>query len=198
MNSESFTDAVRENEGRIRAYIARMIGDADEADDLAQETFTRAHAGWADFRGEAKLTTWLYSIATHVSLDYLKSAGRRRLKLTPPGELAEVMDGGEAGGEVRLSPPLLVDQAEMGECVRGCVDELPPDQRMALLLHDIEGMTNAEVAEALGCTVAAAKTRLHRARKRLRGVMEKICILDRDARGTLVCEPKSGCGPPLS
>ena len=198
MDSDSFSDAVRENEDRIRAYITRMIGSEEEADDLTQETFVRAHAGWADFRGESKLSTWLYSIATHVSLDYLKSAGRRRLKLIPPEELAEVMDGQGTGGEARLSPLLLLDQAEMGESTRRYVDELPSEQRMALVLHDIEGMTNAEVAEALGCSVAAAKTRLHRARKHLRGVLEKICTLSRDARGILVCEPIDGCAPPTS
>ncbi|MEE9274903.1 MAG: RNA polymerase sigma factor, partial [bacterium] len=188
MNQEELAAAVRENEGRIRAYIARMIGDPDEAADLAQETFARAEKGRDAFRGESKISTWLYSIATRVSLDFLKSAGRRRLQVTAPESLDETPAGEEDGP--RLTAALLFDQAEMGECVRRYIDELPPDQRMALLLHDIEGMTNPEAAEALNCTVGAVKIRLHRARGKLRSVLQEKCTFGRDERGVFVCEPK--------
>jgi RNA polymerase sigma-70 factor (ECF subfamily) len=78
----------------------------------------------------------------------------------------------------------------MGECVRRLIDELPGDQRMSLLLHDIEGMTLAEVADALACSVAAAKVRVHRARRKLRAILEENCTFGCDERGVFVCEPK--------
>ena len=188
MDANQFSSAIRENEGRIRAYIARMLGGDDEADDLLQETFARAHAARDSFRGESKISTWLYSIATHTCLDHLKNAKRRRTELVPP----EAMVGAAADEEdsPQLSASLLLDQAQMGECVRRYVDELPRDQRMALLLHDIEGMTNPEVAAALGCSLEAAKIRLHRARKKLRAVLGANCAFGRDERGVFVCEPK--------
>ena len=189
MEDKEFADALRENSGRIRTYIARMIGGEDEADDLLQETFARAQAAMDSFHGESKISTWLYSIATNACLDYLKTARRRRLELVPPETLLQVAADEE--GSPRLSASLLIDQAKMGECVRGLIDELPRDQRMALLLHDIEGMTLAGVADALGCSVEAAKVRAHRARKRLRAILEDNCTFGCDERGVFVCEPKS-------
>lgn len=188
MDHEAFAAAMRENEGRLRAYIARMIGKADMAADLAQETFARAHAARETFRGDSQLSTWLFAIATHVCLDYLKRAEHRRLKVTPPETLVAIAAGDEGGP--RLSAALLHDQAEMGACVRHFIDELPADHRLALLLHDIEGMTNSEVAAALGCTVATVKIRVHRARQKLRALLEQHCTFDRDARNVFVCEPK--------
>ncbi len=79
----------------------------------------------------------------------------------------------------------------MGECVRRLMDQIPSDQRMALLLHDIEEMTNPEVAAEMGCSVANAKIRVHRARKKVRAVLEENCVFGRDAQGVFVCEPKS-------
>lgn len=188
--------AIRENGGRIRAYIARMIGADDEADDLLQETFARALAAKDSFQGESKISTWLYSIATHACLDYLKSARRRRVDLVPPETLIRVTADEEESPH--LSAALLIDQARMGECVRGLIGELPPDQRMALLLHDIEGMNLAGLADALGCTAATAKVRIHRARKRLRAVLEENCAFGCDGRGVFVCEPKSPDKKPLA
>jgi len=185
---EELTSIFFENEGNLRAFISRMIGEAEEAADLAQETFVRARAGLETFRGDAKITTWLYSIATNVCLDHLKSAGRRRLRVAPPETVAQVAGCGKEGA--RLTSALLLDQAEMGECVRRFIEELPHDQRMVLLLHDIEGMTNPEIASALDQSVATIKIRVHRARKRLRGVLLRNCHFTRDERGVLVCEPK--------
>ncbi len=196
MDPDKFSEFILENQTRIRAYIARMIGDADEAADLTQETFARAQAGMEKFRGESKFTIWLYSIATNVCLDYLKSAGRRRLQVTPPEMLAEIAKCDEEAP--RFSATLLLDQAEMGKCMRRFIDELPSNQRMALLFHDIEGMTNPEVAEAMNCTMATAKIWIHRARKRLRNTLEENCSFSRDKRGVFVCEPKHPAENPPS
>jgi RNA polymerase sigma-70 factor (ECF subfamily) len=188
MEAHELAAAFQENGGRIRAYISRMIGEDDEAGDLLQETFARAQAAIGSFHGESKVSTWLYSIATHACLDHLKSARRRRTELVPPETLIRVAADDE--GSPRLSAALLIDQARMGECVRGLIDDLPRDQRMSLLLHDIEGMTLAGVADALDCSAAAAKVRIHRARKRLRALLEANCTFGCDERGVFVCEPK--------
>jgi RNA polymerase sigma-70 factor (ECF subfamily) len=196
MDQEELTATIRESEGRLRRYITRLIGSVDEVDDLLQETFTRAHSGRDNFRGESRGSTWLYSIASNVCLDYLKSAGRRRLVVTPPEVLEGIAKEGEAEDGPRLSVTLLLDQAEMGSCVRRLIEELPDNLRMALILHDIEEMTNAEVASALGCSVANAKIRVHRARQKLRDALETKCVFGRDARGVFVCEPKRRGQPP--
>jgi RNA polymerase sigma-70 factor (ECF subfamily) len=189
MASVSFDNLFRENEGRVRAYIIRLIRDAGEAEDLTQETFIRARAGLDAFRGDSSVSTWLYAIATNVCLDFLKSAGRRRLQVTPPEILAEIAATDEES--LRFSSDLLLDRDAMGNCVRRLMDQIPTDQRMALLLHDIEEMTNSEVAKEMDCSVANAKIRLHRARKKVRAVLEENCVFSHDTQGVFVCEPKS-------
>ena len=189
MATVSFDKLFRENESRIGAYITRLIGDDGEAEDLTQETFIRARAGLDAFRGDSSVSTWLYAIATNVCLDFLKSAGRRRLQVTPPEILAEIAATDEES--LRFSSDLLLDRDTMGECVRRLMDQIPADQLMALLLHDIEEMTNPEVAAEMGCSVANAKIRVHRARKKVRAVLEENCVFSRDAQGVFVCEPKS-------
>lgn len=190
MRQEDLAAIFEENRARLRGCVSRLIHAQDEADDLLQETFLRAQAGLASFRGDSKPFTWLYSIATNVCLDHLKSAGRRHFVQTPPEVLREIAEAGDPAEGPRLSASLLLDQAAMGSCVRRLMEDLPPDFRIALLLHDIEGMTSAEVAAAVGCSLANAKIRLHRARERLREILGRRCSFGRDERGVFVCEPK--------
>src|SRR5450759_3550194 len=82
---------------------------------------------------------------------------------------------------------LLAEQAEMSECVRGVVDEMPDDYRAVLLLRDAHGLSSREIAELLDISVATAKIRIHRARARLRAALEEACAFETDDRGVLVC-----------
>ncbi len=76
-----------------------------------------------------------------------------------------------------------------GARVQSYLETLPDDYRVAVLLHDVYGLSNPEIAQLLGCSVATAKIRLHRARRRLREVLDAACAFDIDERGVLVCEP---------
>jgi RNA polymerase sigma-70 factor (ECF subfamily) len=92
-----------------------------------------------------------------------------------------------------VGPPLdqLLEQEDMSACVQQYIEELPDSQRVVLLLHDLEGMTNPEIAEMLGCSVGAAKIRFHRARTKLKSVLENNCAFTTDRRGVFVCEPSA-------
>jgi RNA polymerase sigma-70 factor (ECF subfamily) len=193
LGERELTTVFETHRAAIAAYVTRFIDDAVEAEDLTQEGFVRAHAAREAFRGDSKPSTWLYSIATNVCLDYLKSARHRRQQLVPPDAAAGLAADEQEGP--RLSASLLLDQAEMGACVRQFIEELPPDHRLALLLHDIEGMPNPRIAEALGCSVATVKIRVHRARNRLRETLRRNCSFECDERGVFVCEPKPPTEP---
>lgn len=167
---------------RIRRYLARLAGPG-EADDLTQETFARVNQTLAGFRGEAALSTWIYRIATNVALDRARTPGfRLQARAAEPDAVAEL----------GTAPAVEQDIArrEMSECVRGYVDQLPPDYRMVVVLSELEELPDRKIAEVLGVSLEAAKIRLHRARARLRQMLEQGCDFARDERNELICEPR--------
>jgi RNA polymerase sigma-70 factor (ECF subfamily) len=167
---------------RIRRYLARLAG-AGEADDLTQETFARVGRAMAGFRGEAALSTWIYRIATNVAADRARSAGfQLQARVAEPAALETL----------RTVPAIEQDIArrEMSECVRRYVDQLPADYRAVVILSELEELPDREIAEVLGISLEAAKIRLHRARARLRQMLEQGCDFSRDERNELACEPR--------
>jgi len=178
---------------RIHRYILRLVRDASEADDLAQETFLRLHRKLDTLEDPATLSTWLYRIATNLCYDRFRQPSYRRsvqLSDVTPGD-----DDGEVALEDRdtLSLDQVIDRADMGQCVREFIERLSDSYRTVILLHDLHGMTNPEIAEVLECSLATVKIRLHRARLRLKEALAKGCNFSHDERGALVCERKP-CG----
>jgi RNA polymerase sigma-70 factor, ECF subfamily len=167
---------------RIRRYLGRLAG-AGEADDLTQETFARVSQALAGFRGEAALSTWIYRIATNVTLDRARSPGfQLQARTAEPEALAAL----------GTAPAIEQDIArrEMSACVRDYVNQLPADYRTVVVLSELEELADREIAEVLGISLEAAKIRLHRARARLRQMLEQGCDVSRDERNELTCEPR--------
>lgn len=186
-----FAAAHAQHRGQILAYLHRLTRDLALAEELTQETFLRASRGLPGFRGESKLTTWLYRIATRVYLDERRREAARsaRPEDLPPDLLAPAGPGISAGAGPRL-PDRLFEDSEMGTCVRGFVDRLPPDYRAVIVLHDLEGLTNPEIAEALDASLDAVKIRLHRARRQLRALLSENCDFETGEGGALQCDRK--------
>jgi RNA polymerase sigma-70 factor (ECF subfamily) len=177
-----FQGVYAEFQPRIRRYLARLAG-AAEADDLTQETFARVSQSLEGFRGDAALATWVYRIATNVARDRARTPGfRMQARAAEPRTL----------GALATSPAVELDIArgEMSGCVRDYVDRLPPAYRTVVLLSEVEELPDREIAEVLGISVEAAKIRLHRARARLRRMLQQGCEVSRDERNELVCEPR--------
>ena len=171
----------------VHRFVFHFVQNAALADELAQDVFLKAHEAWGSFRGEAPERIWLLRIARNVCLDYLRSPRARHAKAVPLDE------GGEMATAPGCEPPLTVEQAarqaEMTDCVQQFVLSLPETLRTPLILHDMEGLTNAQIAQVLGVSLEAAKMRLHRARAGLRQMMEERCDLFYDERNVLSCLP---------
>lgn len=187
-------DAVHgEYRQRILRYLEGMVGPA-EAEELTQETFLKVSRALAGFRGEAKLSTWIYRIATNVALDRLrsKSPPTRSPELSlESNEMAEaVPDTDVWSGEERPVATQVLARAEMDACIRDVVTDLPDEYKAVLVLSEFEGLKAREVADVLGHSVGAVKIRLHRARERLRAALEAKCTFHRDERNVFGCEPK--------
>jgi RNA polymerase sigma-70 factor, ECF subfamily len=181
VSTADFEQVYVEFSPRIRRYLARVAGE-HEAEDLTQEVFVRVSRALSGFRGDAKLSTWVYRIATNVALDRFRASTGDQ-----PLDEAEVAD-----------PAATVEQTvtrdEMRDCVRSFVEALPTDARAVLALSDLEELTDREIAEVLGIGLEAMKMRLHRARARLRAAMTGGCEVYHDERNEVACHPKE---PPV-
>ncbi len=171
----------------LTRYIRYLVRDGAEAEDLAQETFVRAHRQYGTLRDPAALTAWLYKIATHVSIDHLRQRTRTiERQADSPVEDLKIAD------TEQLSPLNVIQQTEMSECVQRYLANLTDAYKAVLLLHDADGFTADEIAHLLELPPSTVKMRLHRARRQLQAALNEACAFERDERGVFVCEPKSG------
>lgn len=172
----------------LSGHIRSILRNSADAEDALQETLVRAHQTLEQLRDRAALATWLFRIATHVSLDRLRQRSRR-----PEAVDSSILDDEIQGDEDTTTPSLqhLIEQREMTTCVQRFLLELPDDYRTVLLLYEFEEMTATEIASVLDISLPNTKVRLHRARERLKNALLKGCTFSCDCRGVVVCEPKT-------
>jgi len=187
----SFASVFQDYQAPIYNYLLRMTQYPAEAEDLTQETFIRVHSSLSTFRGEASLSTWLYRIATNVSYDYFRRKSTRQAKVSRSIDETDI-EREMVSPETTSSPEQTADQSDMSACVEGFIDRLPPSYRAVLVLHDVQGLKNSEIAEVLNCSLDTVKIRLHRARKTLRATLNAGCDFAHDERNVFVCETKEG------
>ncbi len=180
-----FEDVAQELSSPLRRYLERLVGDRATADDLLQDTLLKIARALPEFEGRSSVKTWAFTIATRVATDHFRRPHSRAQTVgideTAP---VHVVDA-------ELDQRLVID--EMNCCVRGVIDSLPEDYRTALVLHDLEGQTAAQVAEIAGCSIATAKIRIHRARRRLREALNEECSFYRDEDNVFRCDRKHDC-----
>jgi RNA polymerase sigma-70 factor (ECF subfamily) len=150
---EAFAELVLRYERRVRSVLARFLDDERDVEEAAQDAFVQAWRSLSRYRGEAAFFTWLYRIAVN------EARMRRRRRQLPLTELDE---------NAATAPEPEVEEGWLLARVRALPDEL----RVPLVLRDLEGLSNQEVADVLDLSVAAAKSRIHRARMQIRAELE--------------------------
>lgn len=188
-----FSKIYDEFHDKILNFLNRLVGE-NEAEEVAQVVFEKVSQNLSQFKGDSKLSTWIYRIATNSALDKLKSTS---FKFSQSGPLAPFpihepkIEGPVSIGEDK---PTSVDEKiikdEMNECIREFVDRLSPDYRTIITLKELEGFTNSEIAEILEISLDNAKIRLHRARAKLKQSLETGCDFYHDDRNELACDRK--------
>ena len=155
-DSAAFGQIVDATSSRLVRLAARMLGNVVDAEDVVQEAYVKAYRALAtgDFDGRANVSTWLYRIVTNQAIDAMRGRARR----PKPTDTADESTSDLASAEQKLALAELVD----------FMSELPPDQRAALVLKAVEGMTSPEIAQVLECSEGAVEQRLVRARAALR------------------------------
>jgi RNA polymerase sigma-70 factor (ECF subfamily) len=174
-DASAFDAIVIRYQARVYRLAWRLTGNEGDAADAMQDTFLQLYRRLASFRGESRLSTWLYRIATNAALMQRRARTRR-----PAESLDAFLPCFDGNGSHRATPAELqaaarvderLDRQRLAEQALAAIGRLPETYREAFVLRDLEEMTTAEVAEILGLDAAAVRQRVHRARMMLRGFL---------------------------
>ena len=172
---EAFRQLVEKHQEKVFRVCLGFLKNPQDAEDLTQEVFFRIYKNARRFRGDSKVSTWIYRIAVNLCINRLRKESRlRRLisfgALSGPGELERIP--GDAG-----SPESLLERRERQEILNRALGRLPSNQRIAFTLHRIEGLSHEEIAGIMKCSHSAVESRIHRAKlnlqKHLVGLVRK-------------------------
>jgi RNA polymerase sigma-70 factor, ECF subfamily len=175
---------------RLRAFVARRISNPADVDDIVQWVFLQMHRSLGEIRNRERVHAWLYSTARRAVADHYRSGVRRRE--VPVGDILDLE---------RLTPvPKTHDAngvAEVAACLAPVVERLSPADREAIVLTELQGRRQSEAARSLGLSLSGLKSRVQRARRRLREMVLACCHVALDGRGEpMSCEERSRAAPP--
>ena len=174
-SAAAFEELVARYQDRLVTVLEHVVGDRDQAEDLAQDVFLRMYRARKSYQPTAKFATWLFTIANNLALNAVRSRSRRRehqVPLRDSGPMAVASPGQGIVAGSGFMPARRVDKAEMRQVVRRALENLNERQRMAVLLNKFEGMSYIDIAQTLGLTTKAVKSLLARARSNLREMLE--------------------------
>jgi RNA polymerase sigma-70 factor (ECF subfamily) len=166
----AFEELVGRHRDKIYARAFSMVRNEEEALDLSQEAWVKGWQRLAQFQGEASFATWMTRIVINLCLDWLRKQKRQRAESIE--ELEE-----EAGGIEHQMPVIVpnpaagLEQAELRERIDRALDQLSPEHRTALVLHEFEGLEYKDVAERMGCSIGTVMSRLFYARRRMASLL---------------------------
>jgi RNA polymerase sigma-70 factor (ECF subfamily) len=169
---------------RLRDFIARRVRKDNDVEDILQEVFAKIHAGLGGLKESEKLEAWLFQVARRAILDHFRRHSGKHRSSQLPEDLAEPTRAEDLTAEIAswLDPMMAL---------------LPEEDREALRLADLEGRSQRDLAAKLGISVAGAKSRVQRARKRLKDAVLDCCHIEMDRRGNAIdyAKKRRDCGP---
>jgi RNA polymerase sigma-70 factor (ECF subfamily) len=160
-----FEDLYRTHYRRVYSICLRMTGSVAEAEDLTQEVFIQLHRKLGSFRGEAAFTTWLHRLTVNQVLMHFRKRSVRSELTTDDGEIPDSVDPDTVNPEAMP----IVDRIGL----EIAISQLPPGYRAVFVLHDVEGYEHEEIAKILGCSAGTSKSQLHKARLKLRRLLQQ-------------------------
>lgn len=164
-NMVAFEEVYNRHHRRVYAICLRMLKNSSEAEDLTQDVFIQLHRKIGSFRGDSAFTTWLHRLTVNQVLMHFRKRSVKMEKVTDEGETpVQIVKGSEKPGKMPVVDKIALENA---------IKDLPNGYRNVFVLHDIEGFEHEEVARILGCSVGTSKSQLHKARMKLRKLLQK-------------------------
>jgi RNA polymerase sigma-70 factor (ECF subfamily) len=168
----AFQALVERYQQKVYAVTYGVLGNRENALDATQETFIKAYRSLSGFKGKSSFYTWLYRIAFNSAIDLGRKETHRE-----EVEFREELDQAEEKGEFPVAPKTVnpadeLMRKELGDIIEDAIQQLPPDQRTAIVLREIEGLSYKEIAKVMKCSEGTVMSRLHYGRKRLQEILE--------------------------
>ena len=160
-----FEELYRKHYRRVYSICLRMTGNVAEAEDLTQEVFIQLHRKLSSFRGESAFTTWLHRLTVNQVLMHFRKRSVKSELTTEDGEMPDSIDPDTINPEAMP----IIDRISL----ESAIAQLPPGYRTAFVLHDVEGYEHEEIARILGCSPGTSKSQLHKARLKLRRLIQE-------------------------
>ncbi len=170
---EAFRILVERYQERVFNIAFSIVGNTETAHDAAQETFVRVHQALSGYKGESGFYTWLYCITMNISLN-LAQKEKRRKDTTSLDTLLESTHMSPAALFEHNTPSSDFERVQLRETIQSFINTLSPDHRAVVVLKDIEGLSQEEIAEILECSVGTVKSRLSRARAHLQDLLRPV------------------------
>jgi len=175
-DERAFVELVQLYQARVYKLVYRMLGRRDEAEDMAQEVFVQVFKAVGSFRGDSKLSTWIYRIAVNLCKNRIKYLGRRKTEARDDDDAPDREREDGAPGVTSAAvhrPDHMVEGYQLEQIVHECITEMDPDFREILVLRDVEDLSYEELAAITGLPDGTVKSRLHRARAMLKAAVEQ-------------------------
>ena len=154
---------------QVLAVAVGLTGNGDDAMDVVQETFVRAHKNLPSFQGGSSFYTWLYRIAVNVGIDYRRRQSRRAEIVQP-----EPIDENAKDSDRTSDPPSEFERHELGARILKAIDELTPEHKAAIILREIEGLSYEDISQVMQCSKGTVMSRLHYARRKLQAKLRDL------------------------
>ena len=164
-DSAAFESIYEQHHKRVYSLCLRMLGNASQAEDLTQEVFLQVFKKIGSFRGDSAFTTWLHRLTVNQVLMHFRKRGVKLEHTSEEGDFTNVVET-PLGSTRRIS---MVDKLALEKAI----SELPPGYRTVFVLHDVEGYEHEEIADMLGVSIGTSKSQLHKARMKLRQLLNK-------------------------
>ena len=167
--AEAFEELFQQHKQRVYALCLRMIGNTAEAEELTQEAFMQAFRKMHTFRGESAFSTWLHRLSVNVVLMRMR---KKTVAEMPLDEWVQEEDAGEHCKQIGAADPVLTGSIDRVHLQRAMA-QLAPGYKQVFVLHDVQGYEHREIAVILGCSIGNSKSQLHKARMRMRELLQE-------------------------
>jgi RNA polymerase sigma-70 factor, ECF subfamily len=172
----TFKSLVRRHQNRVYNTAIRIVGNADEAEEVVQETFIKVHQNLSKFRNESSFSSWMFRISHNICMDKLRSKQRRGFQF--------IQFEPQHADDPELSPTAMnqlpddmptpaeqLDAVEQEQVIADSIQQLPDNQRTVVVLHDVQGLSYQEISEITGMNLGTVRSRLHYGRLKLREIL---------------------------
>jgi len=168
----------------LRAFIARRVANEAEVDDIVQDVWLKMQRGLDGLIDQRRLISWIYQIARHAIIDHYRAPGRRR---EMPAGLVTDLEAHQSSSTMTMASETSGQlRTELAGCLRPMIERLSGEYRQAVILIDLEGLTQQEAAAQLGLSLSGMKSRVQRGRRQLKGMLEACCTIELDRRRGVV------------